>query len=228
MMAGALEVLHCDNHLLVVVKPACLPTVPDSSGDRSLLEIAKSWVKREYEKPGAVFLGVVHRLDRPVSGVLVLARTSKGADRLAGQFRERQVEKVYRGVVRGTPPAADGTIEHYLLKDEHQNRVFIEPREVRGARLARTDYRLLERRGELCVLELRPHTGRPHQLRVACASMGLPLLGDLKYGAPEALPDRSIALHAASLGFTHPTLGEELRFECAPPWRMGRSGLGLG
>ena len=197
-MAGALEILHCDNHLLVVVKPACTPTVPDSSGDRSLLEMAKAWVKREYEKPGAVFLGVVHRLDRPVSGVLVFARTSKGADRLAGQFRERTVEKVYQGVVRGAPPAAEGTVEHFLRKDEQANRVFIEERELRGARLACTDYRLLERRGELSVLELRPHTGRPHQLRVACASLGLPLLGDLKYGAPEALPDRSIALPAAS------------------------------
>jgi len=221
-----LEVLHCDNHLLVVTKPACVPTVPDESGDPSLLELAKEWVKRELEKPGAVFLGVVHRLDRPVSGVVVFGRTSKGAARLVEQFRERGVEKVYHGVVRGAPPAAEGVLEHWLRKDERANRVFVEERETRGARLARTGYRVLERRGGHSLLELRPHTGRPHQLRVACASMGLPLLGDLKYGAPEPLPDRSIALHASSLRLVHPTTREELRFVSEAPWVLGSRGLG--
>jgi 23S rRNA pseudouridine1911/1915/1917 synthase len=212
-MSETLEVLHCDNHVLVVVKPACVPIVPDESGDRSLLEIAKSWVKREYEKPGAVFLGVVHRLDRPVSGVVVFGRTSKGAARLSAQFRDREVEKIYHGVVPGVPPQPEGEIEQFLRKDERRNRVIVEIGERGGAKLARTSYRVLRRVGENAILELRPHTGRPHQLRVACASLGLPLLGDLKYGAPEPLPDRSIALHAFSLRFQHPTRAETLHFQ---------------
>lgn len=222
-----LEVLYCDNHLLVVTKPACVPTVPDESGDPSLFELAKEWVKREFEKPGAAFLGVVHRLDRPVSGVVVFGRTSKGAARLTEQFRERGVEKVYQGVVRGAPPAAEGVIEHWLRKDEQANRVFVEERESRGARLARTSYRVLDLRGDYSLLELRPHTGRPHQLRVACASMGLPLLGDLKYGAAEPLPDRSIALHARSLQVAHPTRREEMVFVSEAPWALAGEGVVL-
>jgi 23S rRNA pseudouridine1911/1915/1917 synthase len=222
-MNGGLEVLHADNHVLVVNKPACLPCVPDSSEDESLLDRAKAWVKREYEKPGAVFLGVVHRLDRPVSGLVVFGRTSKGADRLSSQFRERRVEKIYWGIVAGCPASPAGEVEQWLRKDRGRNFVEVARGEGGGAQLARTSYRVLGREGGTALLELIPHTGRPHQLRVACASLGTPLLGDLKYGAAEALADRSIALHARRLAFDHPTRDERLDLVAEPPWRRYRA-----
>ncbi len=221
-MSG-LEVLHADNHLLAVVKPAGLPVVPDDSGDASLLELAKAWVAHEFQKPGAVFLGVVHRLDRPVSGVVLFARTSKAAERLTRQFRERTTGKLYWGVVEGRPEPREGELVQYLWKDGERNRVHVVAAERAGAKRAETRYRVLEERGGRSRLELVPLTGRSHQLRVACASLGAPLVGDLKYGAPEALPDRSIALHARRLEVEHPTLRERLAFEAPPPetaiWR---------
>jgi len=223
-VSAPLEVLHCDNHLLVVVKPACLPCVPDASGDESLLERAKAWVKREHEKPGEVFLGVVHRLDRPVSGVVAFARTSKGARRLGQQFRARGVRKLYRGVVAGAPRASEGELVQWLRKDAARNRVEVRAEGARDAKRAVTRWRALRSSGGRTLLELEPLSGRPHQLRVACAELCAPLLGDLKYGAPEPLADGSIALHALALELEHPTRRERLRFECAPPdspwWRV--------
>ena len=220
-MSVALTVLLADNHLLAVAKPAGLPTVPDSSGDESLLDRAKAWVKREKEKPGAVFLGVVQRLDRPVSGVVVFARTSKAAARLTAAFRSREVSKVYWGVSGAEPSTAEGLLEQWLLKDHERNVVRALAGERPGAQLARTRWRVLARTGtgreHRVLLELLPETGRPHQLRVAAATLGCPLLGDLKYGARSALPDKSIALHARELELTHPTRGERIRVECAPP-----------
>ena len=224
-----LEVLHCDNHVLVVSKPACLPVVPDSSGDESLLDQAKAWVKREFHKPGAVFLGVVHRLDRPVSGVVVFARTSKAADRLSAQFRERGVTKDYLGVVLGLPRREAGELEQYLMKDSASNVVRVVSESMRGAKRALTSFELLRSSGEEHLLALHPHTGRSHQLRVACAlGLGAPLAGDLKYGAERPLSDKSIALHAHRLGFDHPTRDERLEFELEPPshpiWAIARRG----
>lgn len=223
-MARPLEILHCDNHLLVVNKPACTPTVPDDSGDESLLDQGKAWIKREYAKPGAVFLGVVHRLDRPVSGVVLFARTSKAADRLTRQFRERETQKLYWGLVEGAPIPDSGEAEHWLLKDRDRNRVRVVPPNTDGAKLAHTSFRVRRRKGDRTWLELTPHTGRSHQLRVACATLGAPLLGDLKYGADSPLSDRSIALHARSLTVSHPTLKEEMAWEAPEPrlavWRF--------
>jgi len=223
-VSAPLEVLHCDNHLLAVVKPACLPCVPDASGDESLLERAKAWVRREHAKPGEVFLGVVQRLDRPVSGVVVFARTSKGARRLSEQFRARATRKLYRGVVAGAPREREGQLEQWLWKDAARNRVEVRAEGARGAKRAATRWRVLRSSGGRALLELEPLSGRSHQLRVACAALGAPLLGDLKYGAREPLSDGSIALHALALELAHPTRGERLRFECAPPdapwWRV--------
>ncbi len=221
-------VLHVDNHLLVVRKPAGVPTVPDSSRDPSLLEWAKAWIAREYAKPGAVFLGVVHRLDRPVSGVVCFARTSKAAGRLQRAFAERRVSKVYWGVTARPPKPALGELTHWLCKDSRRNTVRVVPAESPGAREATTRWRLLEARSDRSLVELRPLTGRPHQLRVALAKLGTPLLGDLRYGASAALSDRSIALHARSLELDHPVRGERLRFEADPPtgtsWRFALLG----
>lgn len=220
-MTAELVVLLADNHLLAVAKPAGLPTVPDASGDESLLERARAWVKREKHKPGAVYLGVVQRLDRPVSGVVVFARTSKAAARLTAAFRSRAVSKVYWGVIAAEPQGGEGVLEQWLLKDHARNIVRAVAHERPGAQLARTRWRVLARAGtgreRRVLLELCPETGRAHQLRVAAASLGCPLLGDLKYGAPAALADRSIALHARELELPHPTRRERVRVACAPP-----------
>lgn len=214
------RVLHEDNHLLVLQKPACLPTVPDESEDESLLDWGKRWVRDKYSKPGAVFLGVVHRLDRPVSGIVVFARTSKAAERLSVQFRERTVQKTYLGVVDGVALEGAGRVEQWLRKNNSTNRVQDCSERDEGARLAVTDWRVLERRAGLTLLELKPETGRSHQLRVACQTLGAPLSGDLKYGAIVPLEDKSIALHAAQLSFDHPTLGKRLEFVAPFPKAM--------
>lgn len=223
MTDRALEVLHSCNHVLCVAKPAGLPVVPDDSRDESLLDRAKAWVKREFDKPGDVFLGVVHRLDRPVSGVVCFARTSKGAARLTASFREGRAEKTYVAVTSAPLEAAAGDVEHWLLKDPRRNVVSVVPEGADGAKHARTRYRVLQTRNGQTLVELEPITGRSHQLRVAMASLGAPLVGDLKYGAPSPLPDKSVALHALRLRVPHPTRDEFVEAMAAPPaldvWR---------
>ncbi len=215
-----LVVLHADNHLLAVAKPASAPVVPDASGDPSLLDAAKLWIRREGAKPGRVFLAVVHRLDRPVSGVVLFARTTKAAGRLSEQFRARQVRKLYLAVVEGEVRGESGEIEQWLEKDECQNRVrVVDPGSV-GARRAATHWRTLARRGERTLLELEPSTGRAHQLRVALSlGLGAAIVGDVKYGAKLALSDRSIALHALELEVEHPTRRERIALRCPLPER---------
>ncbi|HPF15940.1 MAG TPA: RluA family pseudouridine synthase [Planctomycetota bacterium] len=214
-------VLYVDNHVLALGKPACMPCVPDESGDPSLLDWGKDWIAKRFQKPGAVFLGTVHRLDRPVSGVVVFGRTSKGAARLSEAFRAHRTQKVYWAVLPAAPERTSGTIEHSLRKDTTHNRTAVVAPDAFGAKPARTTYRTLEVRAGRALVELRPQTGRPHQLRVAMASLGLPILGDLRYGARDPLPDRSIALHAVALQVPHPTLDEVLELQVAPPeWEI--------
>lgn len=207
-MSSTLQILHVCNHVLCVVKPPGLPVVPDSSGDESLFDQAKAWVKSEFQKPGDVFLGVVHRLDRPVSGVVCFARTSKGAARLTESFRNKTAKKTYIArlahPLRAHEPGT-AAVEHWLLKDSARNVVRVVAEGTPGAKQARSEYRLLEGRSRV---ELSPITGRSHQLRVAMASLGSPLLGDLKYGADRPLADKSIALHAKRLVLPHPTRDE--------------------
>lgn len=219
------QVLHCDNHVLALAKPAGMPVVPDASGDLSLLDWGKAWVKREYDKPGEVFLGVVHRLDRPVSGIVAFGRTSKGADRLSRAWREAAVQKEYEA--RTDPPkpgraGADlqpgdsGELEQWLWKDRERNQVHAVEADRAGAKHAHTRYRVLAVLPDGGLhLALEPVTGRSHQLRLACAvGLGAPIRGDLKYGARQALPSRCIDLHAARLRFPHPTRDEEICLEC--------------
>ncbi len=210
------RVLWCDNHVLALAKPAGMPSVPDASEDLSALDWGREWVRREYAKPGEVFLGVVHRLDRPVSGVLTFGRTSKGAARLTAALVERRAAKTYLGVVEGDP-GEGGELQQHLLKDRGANRVAVVPPGREGSKEARTRWRRLDVRGGRALLQLEPLTGRSHQLRVACASLGTPLLGDLKYGAAAPLEDRSIALHAARLRVPHPTRPGPLEVEAALP-----------
>jgi len=223
-MSTPLDILYSDNHLVVVAKPAGVPAVPDESGDESLYDRVREWIRVEFAKPGDVFLGVVHRLDRPVSGLMVFARTSKGASRLAEQFRSRTTKKIYWAVGEGSPPADSGALSQWLVKDEKENRVRVLPRGVHGAKLAVTRWRVLARREGRTLYEMGPETGRAHQLRVAAASLGTPLLGDLKYGASRPLPDKSLALHARALEFAHPTREERLSFTAPVPdldvWRF--------
>jgi 23S rRNA pseudouridine1911/1915/1917 synthase len=216
-VTAPLEILHSDNHLLVVVKPAGMPAVPDETGDESLWDVAKAWVQREFQKPGDVFLGIVHRLDRPVSGVMVFARTTKGASRLSEQFRTHVARKSYWGVGEGDAPAASGALSQWLVKDERTNRVRVEARPSRSAKQAITRWKVLEKKNGRTLYLLEPETGRPHQLRVACASLGTPLCGDLKYGASAPLADKSIALHAHRLELEHPTLHTKLAFSAPAP-----------
>ncbi|MCK6447527.1 MAG: RluA family pseudouridine synthase [Planctomycetes bacterium] len=219
----ALQVLCSDNHLLAVAKPAGVPTVADESGDPSLQELAKDFVRREKSKPGNVYLGVVHRLDRPVSGVVLFARTSKAAERLSAAFRERRVEKRYVALASRRLAHRDGEVEQWLAKDERVNVVRAFASERAGTLRALTRFEVV-REFEYAaavrqLVRLEPLTGRPHQLRVALATLGAPILGDLKYGAESALEDQSIALHAAELVLPHPIGGEPVRIVCAPPAR---------
>lgn len=216
-MTARLDILFVDNHVLGVAKPAGLPVAPDSSGDLSLLDLAREWIRVEFAKPGDVFLGLVHRLDRPVSGVVVFGRTSKGASRLSESFRERRAQKTYWGVVSHAPRETSGLVEQWLAKDEARNVVRVVTKDTVGAQHAVTRWRTLEVVSGRALLELAPETGRPHQLRAACASLGTPLLGDLKYGAREPLADASVALHARSLRVAHPTRPELLEFVARPP-----------
>lgn len=211
-----------DNHCLVIDKPAGLPSQPDESGDDSAIDLMRADLKRRYNKPGEAFIGLVHRLDRPTSGVLALAKTSKAGDRLAAQFRDGTVRKIYLAVVEGRPDRGAGVWDDYLLKDESRNVTSIVPAHIHpDAREARVEYRVLGSARGLTTLELRPTTGRSHQLRVQLGSRGLPIVGDRKYGANSsliALDGRNrIALHASTLTFKHPTRAEVLSVSARLP-----------
>jgi 23S rRNA pseudouridine1911/1915/1917 synthase len=216
-----LDVLYEDNHCLAVNKPAGLLTQGDVTGDPSLIDEAKAYLKARYAKPGNVFVGLVHRLDRPTSGVVLLARTSKAAARLSEQFRRGEVEKVYWAIVEGACPVEQGEWTDWLLKDEARNVVEIVPRGTPGAREASLAFRVLERGPRACWLEVRPRSGRSHQIRVQLASRGLPIVGDRKYGArtsARAIDGQArVALHAQQLTFTHPTAREAIAVTAGAP-----------
>jgi 23S rRNA pseudouridine1911/1915/1917 synthase len=215
------DILFEDNHCLAVNKPAGLLTQGDATGEASLLDLARAYLKERYAKPGNVFVGLVHRLDRPVSGVVLLARTSKSAGRLSEQFRAGTVEKTYWAIVEGSVPDDGGEWTDWLWKDERNNRVEVVDAGHAGAREARLAYRVVSRQRGQTNVELRPLTGRSHQLRVQLAARGLPIVGDRKYGARgtvRALDGQSrIALHARRLSFTHPTRREATSVDAPVP-----------
>ena len=206
-----LSVIYEDNHILVVNKAAGLLVQGDQTGDESLVDIAKRYIKDKYQKPGNVFLGLVHRLDRPTTGVIVLARTSKALTRLNQQFKDRLTKKVYRAVVSGSPePKA--RLEHFLRKNSSQNKSFHYPKNTLNTKHAILRYRYIEQLRSYHVLEIELETGRHHQIRVQLAAVGLHIKGDLKYGAKRPNQNGSIHLHAQSLVLAHPTTKEEMKF----------------
>jgi 23S rRNA pseudouridine1911/1915/1917 synthase len=213
-----LTVLYEDNHLLVVNKPAGALVQGDATGDKPLVEHCKAYIKEKYQKPGAVFLGVVHRLDRPVSGVVVFARTSKSLERMNAQFRDKQTVKTYWAIVKNKPAKAEGTLIHWLLKDEQKNKTTFFTKETSGALRSELSYKVLRQEYGYWLVQVNPVTGRPHQIRVQLSSMGCPIAGDLKYGSDEPIEDgRSIALHAKSLEFIHPVKKEIVKVTAPLP-----------
>jgi len=220
MMKTQPQILYEDNHLLILYKPSCMPSVPDYTQDISLFDWAKIYLKTTYHKPGNVFLGVVHRLDRPVSGILCLAKTSKAASRLFTQIQQGVMQKTYLAIVHGKPNTIEGELVTILLKDKKKNRVtsYTADTHIKNGLVARSRWRVIHTQNGLSLLSLTPVTGRPHQLRVHCAELGCPIMGDVKYGPGRPLmPDGSICLHAWKLTLVHPTRGEEMKFAAGPP-----------
>lgn len=224
MASSPLEVLYEDNHLLVVNKPAGLATQGVAEGTASVLTRAKSYLKQKYKKPGNVYLGVVSRLDSTVSGVVVLARTSKAADRLTKQFQSGEVGKTYWALVDAAPQPAEGELSHWVLKDDRQRRMTIVPPRTRGAQHARLNYRTLgaEKLGTLVEVQLL--TGRKHQIRLQLSESGCSILGDRKYGCRKVFADQAIALHCVRLELAHPTTKKPLSFSSEPPptWKLSK------
>jgi 23S rRNA pseudouridine1911/1915/1917 synthase len=197
-------VIYEDNHLLIVNKAAGVLSQGDATGDSSLVDLCKAYIKDKFNKPGAVFLGLVHRLDRPVSGVIVLARTSKALARMNELFRNKATRKIYWAIVKGTPDASSATLKHWLIKDENKNVTKSFNKETTGAQYAELNYRVIAEENGYSLLEVNPITGRPHQIRVQLSSIGCPIQGDVKYGSSRPNEDGSICLHARCLYFEHP------------------------
>ena len=205
-----MKVIYEDNHITIVNKQAGEIVQGDKTGDRTLADDVKAYIKEKYAKPGDVFLGVVHRLDRPVSGVVVFARTSKALSRLNDMFRTGKIQKTYQAIVPATEKSVatpDGewvTVDTWLTRNERQNKAFSHQREVAGSKRAVLDYRIIGRGDRYNLLEVRLHTGRHHQIRCQLSSLGMPIKGDLKYGSLRSNPDGSISLHARHIAFEHP------------------------
>lgn len=211
------QVLYEDNHLLIVNKKAGLLTQGDETRDKTLADYAKEYIKEKYEKPGDVFLGIPHRLDRPVSGLIILARTSKGLERMTELFRERKIQKTYWAIVKRKPKEEKGKLTHWLIKDEKRNFVTAYDYPQENALKAELNYRVLGELNDHFLIEVNPITGRPHQIRVQLASMGCPIRGDIKYGFAKPNLDASINLHSRRAYFIHPVKKEPILVKAGLP-----------
>ena len=212
-----MTVVYEDNHIIIVNKTASEIVQGDKTGDIPLSETVKLYLKEKYQKPGNVFIGVVHRLDRPVSGLVVLAKTGKSLSRLNEMFRTGQVKKTYWAIVKNQPPAEEDTLTHYLVRNEKQNKSYAYDTEKPGSKQAVLHYRLLTRSDNYYLLEVDLKTGRHHQIRCQLAKIGCPIKGDLKYGFPRSNPDGSISLHARRVSFEHPVSHKLIEIEAPVP-----------
>lgn len=219
-----MNILYEDNHIIVVNKAASEIVQGDKTGDPTLADRIKDYIKEKYNKPGAAFLGTVHRLDRPVSGIVVYARTSKALSRLNEMFRKGEVHKTYHAITASHPlssgPRLSETpqlLTHHLTRNERQNKAYAHPHEVKGSKPATLDVRILQRGEHIQMLEVNLHTGRHHQIRCQLSAIGYPIRGDLKYGAPRSNPDGSICLHARHIAFVHPVSKIEISLTAPYP-----------
>lgn len=212
-----LEVLYEDNHLIAVCKKATELVQGDRTEDKPLVEIVKEYIKEKYNKPGDVFLGVIHRLDRPVGGVVVFARTSKALTRMNALFQEKKVQKTYWAIVEQSLPNEEGTLVNYLKKNQEKNRSRAYDTQVKDSKRSELDYKLMGRSKNYFYVEVHPKTGRHHQIRVQLSHIGCPIKGDLKYGGKRSNKDGSIHLFGRSIEFEHPVKKESIKIVATPP-----------
>ena len=212
-----MTVVYEDNHLIAVNKTTSEIVQGDKTGDTPLSETVKQWLKDKYQKPGNVFTGVVHRLDRPVSGVTLFAKTSKSLERMNEMFRQGEVKKTYWAVVANRPPQPEGELVHYLIRNEKQNKSYAYDKEKPGSKKAVLTYRLMAQSERYFLLEIDLKTGRHHQIRCQLAKIGCPVKGDLKYGFNRSNPDGGICLHARKVEFVHPVSKKEIEIVAPAP-----------
>ena len=212
-----LQILHEDNHIIVINKRVGDIVQGDKTGDKPLSEVVKEYIKDKYNKPGEVFLGVVHRLDRPTTGIVVFARTSKALTRLNEMFSARETQKTYWAIVKNKPEKSEDTLIHFLKRNEKNNTSKAHLKEVPESKLARLDYKIFKELTNYFALEIDLHTGRHHQIRAQLAAIGCPIKGDLKYGFDRSNPDGGIHLHARKLVFIHPVSKEPLEIVAPTP-----------
>ena len=212
-----MTVLYEDNHIIAVNKANSEIVQGDKTGDVPLSETMKQWLKEKYNKPGEVFIGVTHRLDRPVSGVVLFAKTSKALERINAMFRESRIRKTYWAIVKNPPPQPEGELVHYLVRNEKQNKSYVSVNEKPHSQKAVLSYRLIGRSDRYFLLEIDLQTGRHHQIRCQLAAIGCPVRGDLKYGYSRSNPDGGISLHARKIQFIHPVSKNEIEITAPVP-----------
>jgi 23S rRNA pseudouridine1911/1915/1917 synthase len=225
-----MEILFEDNHIIAVNKNSSDLVQGDKTGDVPLSEKVKAYIKNKFNKPGAVYLGVTHRLDRPVSGVVLFARTSKSLTRLNEMFSNKAVKKTYWAIVKNKPEKDQATLKHFLVRDQKKNKSFAYDKETKDSKLAVLSYKLIANADNYYLLEVDLQTGRHHQIRCQLAKIGCPIKGDLKYGFPRSNPDGGISLHARRIDFIHPVKKEEISIIAKPPddslWNYFLHGVG--
>lgn len=212
-----MTILYEDNHIIAINKTTSEIVQGDKTGDEPLSERVKHYLKEKYNKPGEVFLGVTHRLDRPVSGVVLFAKTSKALTRLNEMFKTKDVEKTYWAIVASKPKELEGRLEHYLVRNEKQNKSFAYPKERPNSKKATLTYKLIGSSERYHLLEVKLETGRHHQIRCQLATIGCPIKGDLKYGSPRSNPNGGISLHARQIKFIHPVSKQEIEIIAPVP-----------
>ncbi len=215
-MFTPLQILYEDNHIIAVYKPAGVLSQGDDTGEDSVFDLVKKYIKEKYNKQGNVFLGLVHRLDRPVSGIMIFAKTSKGASRLSEQFRNHEVEKTYHAVVLGKMPQKKGLVFSHLKKNKDKNKTFVHKVADAETKESELSYEVVESNDKYSLLKVKPLTGRSHQIRAQLSSIGHPIFGDVKYGALKPLPDNSIMLSSTGLIFRAATGDELVKLEIPP------------